>query len=85
VYAVFMADPSNAAEYRRKAAACLEVAKRSSLREDHALMTDMAQRWLVLAQKAEANSNNSTASNRHSSNSKSSPRRTRAAHGLPQS
>jgi hypothetical protein len=49
-----MADPSNAAEYRRKAAACLEVAKRSSLREDHALMTDMAQRWLVLAQKAEA-------------------------------
>jgi hypothetical protein len=49
-----MADPSNAAEYRRQAAACLEVAKRTSLREDHALMTEMAQRWLVLAQNAEA-------------------------------
>lgn len=45
---------SNAAEYRRQAAACLEVAKRTSVLEDRELMSEMAQRWLDLAQNAEA-------------------------------
>jgi hypothetical protein len=45
---------SNAAEYRRQAAACLEVAKRTSVREDRELMSEMAQRWLDLAQNADA-------------------------------
>jgi hypothetical protein len=45
--------PSRAAEYRRLAAECLEVAERMSLREDRARMMEMAQRWLDLAQKAE--------------------------------
>ena len=46
--------PSRAAEYRRLAAGCLEVAERMSLREDRARMMEMAQRWVDLAQKAEA-------------------------------
>jgi hypothetical protein len=50
-----MDDPENqAAEYRRQAAACNEVAQRMSLREDRAIMFEMAQRWLDLAHKAEA-------------------------------
>jgi hypothetical protein len=43
-----------AAEYRRQAAACLEVAERMSLRDDRALLLDMAQQWLELAMRAEA-------------------------------
>jgi len=42
------------ADFRRQAAACIEVAERVSLREDRARMMEMAQRWLELAQKAEA-------------------------------
>jgi hypothetical protein len=50
-----MDDPrKQAAEYRRQAAACKEVAERMSLREDRALMSEMAERWLELAKKAEA-------------------------------
>ena len=46
--------PRRADEYRRLAADCLEVAERMSLREDRARMMEMAQRWLDLAKKAEA-------------------------------
>jgi len=50
-----MGEPQDkAAEYRRKAAACLEVADRMSLDGDRALMLEMAQTWLELAQRAEA-------------------------------
>ena len=45
---------SRAAEYRRQAAACLEVAERMSLHTDRALMLEMAQHWLELAERAEA-------------------------------
>jgi hypothetical protein len=45
--------PDKAAEYRRLAAACIEVAQRMSLKEDRSRMMDMAQRWLELAQEAE--------------------------------
>jgi hypothetical protein len=45
---------SKAAEYRRQAAACLEVAERMSVQDDRALMLQMAQHWLDLAQRAEA-------------------------------
>jgi hypothetical protein len=45
---------SKAAEYRRQAAAGLEIAERMSIRHDRALMLEMAQLWLELAQKAEA-------------------------------
>jgi hypothetical protein len=50
-----MAEQSNnrAAEYRRLAAECLEVAERMSLRADRSRMMEMAQRWLDLAKKAE--------------------------------
>jgi hypothetical protein len=37
------------------AAGYLEVAERMSLKTDRARMTEMAQRWLDLAQQAEAN------------------------------
>jgi hypothetical protein len=43
-----------AAEYRREAAACLEVANGMPRRDDRVCMTEMAQRWLELAQKAES-------------------------------
>jgi hypothetical protein len=42
--------------YRREAAACLEVAQRMSVAADRARLTEMAQRWLELAQKAERES-----------------------------
>jgi len=42
------------ADFRRQAAACVEIAERMSLREDRARILEMAQRWLALAQKAEA-------------------------------
>jgi hypothetical protein len=45
---------SKADEYRRQAAACLEVAERMSVHADRDLMLQMAQQWLELARKAEA-------------------------------
>jgi hypothetical protein len=42
-----------AAEYRRHAANCLEVAERMSLDTDRLRMMEMAQLWLDLAKKAE--------------------------------
>ena len=42
-------------EYLRMAAGYLEVAERMSLKTDRARMTEIAQRWLDLAQQAEAN------------------------------
>jgi hypothetical protein len=42
------------ADFRRQAAACVEVAQRMSLHEDRLRMMEMAQRWLELAQKDEA-------------------------------
>jgi hypothetical protein len=45
-----------AAEYRREASICLELAPRISLRLDRERMTEMAQRWLDLARQAEARS-----------------------------
>jgi hypothetical protein len=44
----------SAEEYRRNATECLEVAKRMTLRTERERMFDMAQQWLELAQKAEA-------------------------------
>jgi hypothetical protein len=43
-----------AAEYRKQAAACIEVADRMSLRDDRTRMLETAQHWLELAQRAEA-------------------------------
>jgi hypothetical protein len=43
-----------AAEYRRHAASCLEVAERMSLVDDRVRMTEMAQNWLDLAEKFDA-------------------------------
>jgi hypothetical protein len=43
-----------AARYRREAKACLEVADRVSLRSDRVRMMEMAEGWLQLARKAEA-------------------------------
>jgi hypothetical protein len=43
-----------AKEYRRQAAACLEVAERMSVVADRDLMMQMAQQWLALARQAEA-------------------------------
>jgi hypothetical protein len=49
-----MADPNDRSEeYRREAAACLEVAERMSLSFDRARKLQMAQHWLDLAVKAE--------------------------------
>jgi hypothetical protein len=45
---------SKAAEYRKLAASCLEVAERMSFKADRARMMEMAQRWLELAKQAEA-------------------------------
>jgi hypothetical protein len=42
-----------AAQYRREAKACIDVAERISVREDRLRMMEMAQRWLELAQRAE--------------------------------
>jgi hypothetical protein len=42
-----------AAEFRRQAAACLEVAERMSLTEDKAQMIQIAERLLELARRAE--------------------------------
>jgi hypothetical protein len=53
----FTIDPSmpndKAAEYRRLAAGCIQVAERTSLAADRLRMMEMAQRWLDLAKQAE--------------------------------
>jgi hypothetical protein len=44
---------NKAAEYRRQAVVCAEVARRLSVREDRERMMEMAQQWLALAEEAE--------------------------------
>jgi hypothetical protein len=48
-----LARKDKAAEYRKEAAACLEVAERMSLEVDKQRMLDMALRWLDLAEQAD--------------------------------
>jgi len=43
----------DAAEYRRMAAQCMELAERMSLRADRARLVEMAAGWLSLAEMAE--------------------------------
>ena len=43
-----------AAEFRRQAAICLDVAQRISLKEDQKRMMQVAEHWLELAKRAEA-------------------------------
>ena len=43
-----------AAEFRRQAAICVDVAQRISLKEDREQMMQVAERWLELAKRAEA-------------------------------
>ena len=45
---------NKAVEYRRKAAACLEIARQMSLHKDRELMLEMANHWLDMARRAEA-------------------------------
>jgi hypothetical protein len=45
---------SDAADYPRMAAQCIEAAERMSLRADRARLLEMAQRWLRLAEGTEA-------------------------------
>jgi hypothetical protein len=47
-----------AAEYRRKATECLEIAAQMSLRADGAQMREMAERWTELAETLEGRSTN---------------------------
>jgi hypothetical protein len=44
----------DAAEYRRKANLCFEIARQMSLQKDRHLMLEMAQHWLDMARRAEA-------------------------------
>ncbi|HZP79728.1 MAG TPA: hypothetical protein VFB45_26580 [Pseudolabrys sp.] len=48
-----LAADDKAAEYRRQAAACLQVAERMSMDSDRRNMVDMAFRWLKLAEEAD--------------------------------
>jgi hypothetical protein len=48
------APKDEAAEYRKQAASCLEVAERMSLHSDRQRMIDMSLYWLELAEKADA-------------------------------
>jgi hypothetical protein len=48
------APKDQAAEYRKQAAACLEVAERMSLDVDKQRMIDMSLYWLELAENADA-------------------------------
>lgn len=48
------APKDQAAEYRKQAAGCLEVAERMSLESDKQRMIDMSLYWLELAEKADA-------------------------------
>ena len=45
---------SKASEYRRLAAECLQIANNMSLNVERARLMEMAQKWLELAQRAEA-------------------------------
>jgi hypothetical protein len=45
---------SKASEYRKLAAECLQIANNMSLNAERARLMEMAQKWLELAQKAEA-------------------------------
>ena len=45
---------SKGAQYRRRARACLEIARTLAPGEKHAILTDMAQTWLRLAEELEA-------------------------------
>jgi hypothetical protein len=45
---------SKAARYRREAKACIDVAERMSVRADRLRIMEMAQQWLELAERAEA-------------------------------
>jgi hypothetical protein len=54
--AIMTSSKEKAAEFRRQAAACLEVAERMSLEEDRARMIEMAEHWFELARRAEAES-----------------------------
>jgi len=45
---------NKAAEYRRRAASCLEVARRISLRDHRERVLQMAEQLLALAEEAEA-------------------------------
>lgn len=45
---------TKAARYRLEAKASIEVAERMTLREDRRQMMEMAQRWIEMAQEAEA-------------------------------
>ena len=45
---------SKASEYRRLAAECLQIANNMSLNAERARLMEMAQKWLELAQRAEA-------------------------------
>jgi len=50
-----MSDDQNraAAEYRRQAQLCLQVARHMSLRDHRDSLKQMAEQWLALAEKAE--------------------------------
>jgi hypothetical protein len=48
-----LAPKDPAAEYRKEAAACLQVAERMSVDADKQRMLDMALRWLDLAEQAD--------------------------------
>ena len=45
---------SRAEQYRRRAQECLELARKISLERDRAVVLDMAQDWLRLAEQQEA-------------------------------
>jgi hypothetical protein len=45
---------SKAEVYRRRARACLEISRTLAPGEKHAILTDMAQTWLRLAEELEA-------------------------------
>jgi hypothetical protein len=47
-----------AAEFRRQAGICFEMAQRISLKEDKALMIELAEHWLEMAKHAEAEGSN---------------------------
>ena len=52
--AIMRSSKERAAEFRRQAAICLDVAQRISLKEDREQMMQVAERWLELAKRAEA-------------------------------
>jgi len=52
--AIMTSSKEKAAEFRRQAAICLDVAQRVFLKEDREQMMQAAERWLELAKRAEA-------------------------------